>query len=214
MTIKMKSVRGRGIDRTARTGPHDGRNLRNKARSHRVAEEDITETGEPVDPLVDSRAARIVHADDRGSHLNREIKDLADLFGVHLTERAADDGEILGIDIDETAVDPAVAGDDPFGGGFHFIHSEGGAAMLNKSVEFHKAAGVEKSGDPLTCGHLSAGVLLGDPLFTAARSDFLYPGAQIPGFGRRRFPMGKGIHINAQSIWLLYFCTPHRRMRR
>ena len=56
--------------------------------------------------------------------------------------------------------------------------------------------------------------LLGDPLFTAARGNFFYSCTQILGFGGHGFSMGKGIHINAQSIWLLYFCTPHRRMRR
>jgi len=53
----------RRIDRTARAGAEDGRNLGNDARCHHVALEDVGIAGQRVDSLLDSGAPRIVQAD-------------------------------------------------------------------------------------------------------------------------------------------------------
>src|SRR6266571_2664700 len=45
--------------------------------------------------FLDSRAARVIEADDRQPRLHRQIHQLADLFAVRLRERAAEHGEIL-----------------------------------------------------------------------------------------------------------------------
>ena len=102
---------GRRVDRTAGAGAHDQRDLRDHARGHDVAQEDVGVATKRGHALLDARAAAVVEADDRRADLHGQVHDLADLLGVRFRERAAEDGEVLAEDEDEPAVDLAVAGD-------------------------------------------------------------------------------------------------------
>ena len=86
---------GGTVDRTARAGPEDDRDLGNDARGEGVAQEDVGVAAERGDSLLDASAARVVEPDDRRAVAHREIHHLADLLGEGLGERTAEDGEIL-----------------------------------------------------------------------------------------------------------------------
>ena len=70
--------RGR-IDGAAGAGTEDGRNLRNHARRHHVALENVGVAGQRVDTLLNSGAARIVDADAGRAVAQRHVHHLADL---------------------------------------------------------------------------------------------------------------------------------------
>jgi hypothetical protein len=73
---------GGRVDRAAGAGAHDGGNLRHDAARERVAQEDIGVTGQGSDALLNTRAAGIVQADDRGPVLQREVHHLANFLRV------------------------------------------------------------------------------------------------------------------------------------
>ena len=124
----------RCVNRTARARTHYNGNLRNYARCKRASRENLAEAGKSRNSLLDSRAARIVHRDNRCAHLNRHIHNLADFLRVHLAERAADYGEILRIYKHKSAVNRAVAGHNPLRGRLCLRHIEIGASMLDKRL--------------------------------------------------------------------------------
>ena len=126
---------GRAVDSAACARSHDDRDLRDDARSGRIAEEDAAEAGKRVDALLDAGAARVIDADARSAHLEREVLDLPDLVGVLLTEAAARDREVLCVGVDQTAVDRTVARDNAVTRHVLLVHAEVRAAVLDEHIE-------------------------------------------------------------------------------
>jgi hypothetical protein len=149
---------GRRIHRAAGAGAEDGRDLRNHARGHRVAQEDVGVAAERDDALLDARTARVVEADHGRAVAQREVHDLADLGRVRLGERAAEDGEVLREHVDEAAVDAAVAGDDAVAvdGRLPFAERVAGG---DEAVELDERALVEQHVEPFAGRELALGVL-------------------------------------------------------
>ncbi len=125
----------RRVDRAARAGAHDQADLRDHARAHHVAHEDVAVGAERDDALLDPRAARVVDADDRAADLRGQVHDLAHLLGHDLAERAAEDGEVLAEDADAAAVDRAVARYDGVAPGPVLLHVELVRAVAHERVE-------------------------------------------------------------------------------
>ncbi len=166
----------RRVDRTARAGAHDQRDLRDDAAGHGVAQEDVGIATEGDHALLDARAAAVIEADDRGPDLHGQVHDLADLLGMRLRERAAEDGEILAEDEDEPAVDLAVAGDHAIAEVPLLLEAEVARAMGHEGVELHEAVGVQQQIEALSGGELALLVLLVDAGLAAAEARL---GAQL-----------------------------------
>ncbi len=160
----------RGVDRPARAGPHDHRDLRDDAGGQRVAQEDVGVAAERDHALLDARAAGVVQADDRRAGLHRHVHDLDDLLGVRLGEAAAEHREVLREHVDQPPVDRPPAGDDAVAEKLLVaaIHAEVALALHHEHIQFVEAAGVEQHVQPLACGHLTARMLPLDAGLAAA----------------------------------------------
>ena len=97
---------------------------------------------------------------------------------MHFAKRTAHYREILAEYVDYASVYRAVAGYNAVAEECCFFEPEVGAAVLNKFIDFHEAAGVKNCVDALACGHLTFVVLFGDGLFSAAKSRFFAFGNQ------------------------------------
>ena len=170
---KDKVCERRAVDRTARAGARDYRELRDYAARLDVAEEYFSVAGERVDGFLDTGSAGIVDSDAGSAVREREVEDLAYLLGVHLAERAAHDGEVLAEYVDDASVYRTVARHDAVAEERRLVKSEVGAAVFDEFVYFHEAAGVKNCVDALARGHLAFVVLLGDGLLASADSGFL-----------------------------------------
>jgi hypothetical protein len=92
----------------------------------------------------DGRATRIVQADDRRAHLEREVHDLDDLRGIGFGQRAAKDREVLRERVDNATVDASVAGDNPVAQHELIGHAEVAAAMGDEPVDLLEGARIEE----------------------------------------------------------------------
>ena len=169
----------RGIDRTARTWPHDHADLRDHTGGFDIALEHLGITCEAVDAFLNTRTAGIVDPDDRRTVLDRHILNLADLLRVGLGQRSAKDREILTEDIDQTAVDRAPTGDNAVTCGFLLLHPEVGAAVGDEHVEFFKRPIIKQQVDPLAGGQLATGVLRINALLPSAQSGVVAAGFKL-----------------------------------
>ena len=160
---------GRRIHRAARAGAEDHRDLRDHARGHDIAHEDLAIGGQAAHPLLDARAAGIVQPDDRDATLQRQVLDAADLLRLHFGERAAEHGEVLGIHRHAAAVDLAEAGDDAVAGEALLVQAEIADLMRGQRAEFLERAVVEQQRQPLARGELATCMLLFDALAAAAQ---------------------------------------------
>ena len=146
--------RGR-VDRTAGAGAEDGRNLRNDARRHHVALEDVGVTGQGVDALLDTRAARVVHADAGRAVAHGHVHHLADLVGHRQRQRTGRHGEILCEDIYQTAGNRSVTRHHAVAEGVLLLHAEVVAAVGHEHVELLERTFVEKHFDTLAGGQFA-----------------------------------------------------------
>ena len=169
---------GRTVDRAARAGTHDDRDLRNHARGRRIAEKDAAEARERIDTLLDARAARVVDTDAGCTVLQREVLHLPDLVRMRLAERTARYREVLRVGIDETAVHRAVARHDAIARQVFLIHAEIGAARLHEHIELHERAFIEQHFQPFACRVLATGMLACHAGLAAARLNVLLAGLQ------------------------------------
>ena len=151
----------RRVDRAARARAHDQADLRDDARAHDVAREDVAVGPQRHDALLDPRAARVVDPDDRAADLGRQIHDLAHLLGHDLAQRAAEDGEVLREDAHPPALDRPVPGDHGVAPRAVALHVEVRRAVAHVGVELLEGAGIEQLLDPLAGRVLAAVVLLG-----------------------------------------------------
>ena len=172
----------RAVDSAASARSHDDGNLRDNARSRRVAVEDAGIAGECVNGFLDAGAARIVDADARCAHLHREILNLPDLVRVLLAERAARDREVLSKCVDEAAVNRAVARDNTVGREILFLHAEVRAAMLHEHIEFDERAFIKELLEALAGRVLALRMLLVDALLAARLADVLFLGVHLFNF--------------------------------
>ncbi|MCG3160031.1 MAG: hypothetical protein JMDDDDMK_01063 [Acidobacteria bacterium] len=158
----------RRIDRAASARPHNRRNLRDDARSQRVAQKDVSVTSERSHAFLNARAARIVQTNHRRADLHRQVHNLADLLRVGFRKRAAEDGEVLREDEDLAPVNQSVAGDEAVAGILLRLHPEIARAVRDQLVELLECAVVEQELDAFTRGHFAFLVLAFDSRFTAA----------------------------------------------
>ena len=170
--------RGR-INRAARARSHDRGNLRNHARRHHVAQENVGVAGERNDAFLDARAAAVVDADEGASDLHREVHHLADFFREGARQAAAEHGEVVREHADLAPVDGAEAGHHAVAGNLLARHVEVGDAMRFELVELDERAAIEQEIDPLARGH-AAGFALFLEAFRAAAEfgearHFLHP---------------------------------------
>ena len=101
---------GRLVDRTARAGTQDDRNLGNQARGLARLLEDATVLGQRDDALLDAGAARILNADDRNTHADTPVDEVDDLVALHLAQRPTQHREVLRVRGDHTPLHATVAG--------------------------------------------------------------------------------------------------------
>ena len=126
--------RGR-IDGAAGAGAEDGRNLRDHARRHHVALENVGVAGQRVDTLLNAGAARIVDADAGRAVAQRHVHHLADLVRHRQRQRTGRYREVLCEDIDQTSVDRTVTRYDAVAEGVALVHAEIIAAVRHEHVE-------------------------------------------------------------------------------
>ena len=148
------------VDRTAGAGSHDAGDLGHDAAGPDIAVKDLAVGGQGIHALLDARPARIVEADDRGAHLDRQIHDLADLLGMGLAERTAEHGEILTEDKHLATVDGAVTGDDAVAK-ISFLLAQTTAPADFEDIELFKGTIVQQQIEPLPRGQLALLVLIG-----------------------------------------------------
>ena len=138
---------GRRVDGAAGARPHDGRDLRHHARSRDVVGEDPGIAVEADDPFLDTRAARVVDAQDRRAVLHGHFLDLADLVRHHPAQAAAEHGEVLGVDKDVAAFDGARSRDHGVARDLLVLHVEVGAVVGAQPVQLHEAPLVQQDLD-------------------------------------------------------------------
>ena len=161
---------GRRVDGAAGTRPQDQRDLRHDPGRQRVAQEDVGVAAERHDAFLDSRAARIIQADDRRADLDREVHHLADLLGVRFRQRSAENREVLAEDEHEPAVDRAVTGDDAVAQVALAVQAEVSRAVRDERVQLDERIRVEQQLQSLARRQLAAIVLLLDPLLSPAET--------------------------------------------
>src|SRR5205085_1192336 len=142
----------------------------------RVPEEDVGVPAQRKHPFLNTRASRIIQADNRGACLQREVHNLADLLRVGLGERAPEHREILREHIDETPVDLPVAGDEAITVNYLFVHPEITAAMAHEFVHLLESSLVEEYVDAFPGIQFALFML---PL-TARRSPAFFSGGMTP----------------------------------
>ena len=153
----------RRVDRAARAGPEDHRDLGHDARGPGVAVEDAAVGVERRHALLDPRAGAVVEPDDRQAHRRGQVHDLVDLLAVGLAQRAAEDGEVLGVDADLATVDLAEARDHAVGVGPRVLEAHARRVVAVQHVELLEGVLVEQVLDALTRGHLALGVVASRP---------------------------------------------------
>ncbi len=159
----------RRVHGAAGTGAEHHRDLRHDAGGEDVAQEDVGIATEGHDAFLDSRAARIIEADDWQADLHREVHDLADLFRIGLRQRAAEDREVLAEHEDLSAVDATVTRHDAIAKRALVREAELRRAMGHERVELDERFRVEEQLEPLARGQLAHGVLLLDALRSPAK---------------------------------------------
>ena len=160
----------RRIDRAARTGSHDHRNLRDHAGSQHVAQEDVGIAREADHPFLDTRAAGILQTDHRRPVLHRQVHELADLLPVGLAQRTAEYCEVFRHDVDAPSVDRTVARDHAVAQDFLALHAEIAAVVGHEGADLLETAFVQEKGHPFPGGPFPRLVLPGDALLAAAFS--------------------------------------------
>ena len=98
------------VDRTARAGTQNDRNLGNQTRGLTRLLEDTTVLGERDDTFLDTGTTRILNADNRNTHPNTPVNEIDDLVALHLAERPTQHREILRVRGDHTALHATEAG--------------------------------------------------------------------------------------------------------
>jgi len=131
------------VDGTTGAGSHDAGDLRHHTAGPDITVEDFAVGRQGVHTLLDARPPRIIEADDRCAHLDRQIHDLADLLGMGLAERSAEHGEILAEDKDLATVDGTVAGDDTVAKIF-FLLTQTAAPSNFEDIELFKGTIVQQ----------------------------------------------------------------------
>ena len=81
---KNKVGDGGGVDRAARAGSHNGRNLWHDARCQRVAQENISVGSQADHALLDARPAWVIQPNDGCTILHGMIHDFTDFLRVRL----------------------------------------------------------------------------------------------------------------------------------
>ena len=148
-----------GVAGTTGAGSQNHGNLRNDARSERIAGKDAAVTVEGVHAFLDTGATAVVDAHERGHGFKSQVHRLANLLRMGRTERTATHGKVLGCDIDGPSVDLAVAGHDAVTKnslGFGEIEARRDAEGAN----FTEGSLVEKDFKAFAGGELALGVLL------------------------------------------------------
>ncbi len=192
--------RGR-VHRATGAGTQDDGDLRNDARSHHVALENLGIAGQRIHALLNTRTAGVVESDAGCAGPHGHVHHLAYLLGHRLGERTARYGEILCENINQTAVDRTVAGHHPVAVGMALLHAEIVTAVCHEHVELLETALVQEHLYPLTGSVLALGVLCVDPFLTAA----------LPRFLAQRYQLRDLVLIIAHIVSIRFCRSVNRR---
>jgi len=138
--------------------------------AHHVALEDVGIAGQRVHAFLDTRTARVVHADAGGAVAQGHVHDLADLVRHRQRQRTRRHGEVLCENIDQASVDRTVTGHYAVAEGMALVHPEVIAAMRDEHVELLEGSLVEQHLDTLAGRVLTLGMLGVDTLLTASET--------------------------------------------
>ena len=177
----------RGVDRAAGARPHLHRDLRDHARGHHVAHEQLAVGRQRPHPFLDACAAGVEQADHRDAALLGELHDFADLVRLHLGKGAAEYGEILGVNGDAAAVDLPEAGHHAVAGEFLAGHAEVADVVRGEPAQLLEGAAVQQQVDAFAGRQLAFGVLIGDARLAAAELGLR---AHLAQFGELVFSHG------------------------
>ena len=133
----------RRVDRAARAGPEDRRDLRDHSTRLHIAQEQAGVAGQRHHALLNARAAGIIQADDRDPQPHRGIHQPRDLARVLFRQRAAEDGEVLAEDRDRSAIDQPGSRDHPVARDALIRHAEVVGAMRDQLTDLFEGALVE-----------------------------------------------------------------------
>ena len=147
--------------------------MRHDAACEHVALEHLGIATERRDALLDPRASSIEQPDHRCADLRRHPLNLHNLRSMGTRQRPPEYGEVLGKHIDVSAVDRTPSGDNAVPRHLLLRHTELVRPMLDEHVELFETALIEEEVDPLPCGQLALGMLIGNPLFAAAHLGLL-----------------------------------------
>ena len=143
---------GRRVDRAARAGSHNGRNLRYDARGQRVAQENICVRAQADHAFLDTCPTRVIQANDWSAILHSQVHNLANFLGVCLGKRTTKDCEILRKDVNQAAVDLTIARDNSITGNSLIVQAKVCGAMCDKHVQFIECAWIEQQVKSFSCG--------------------------------------------------------------
>ena len=163
----------RRINGTTGARTHDRTDLRDDTGSQYVAFEDLTISGQGGNALLNTCAARVVHADDRSAIGHGHIHHLANLLSHCLGQRATIDCEVLSIDINQTTINRCRTCDDTIAEELLLFHAEVVATMEFEHIILFKAAIVYQHVDALTGCVFATCMLLVNCLLATAQASLL-----------------------------------------
>ena len=160
----------RGVHGSAGTRSHYNADLRDYAAGEDIALENLAVARQRIDALLNTGTAGIVEPDEGSTHFNGCVHYLAYLLGHGFAEGTSVNRKVLSINEYKPAIYSALSGYYTIAVGMRCIHSEVGAAVLDKHIEFFKTARVKQLGNTLARSELSFGVLRLDTFLTATES--------------------------------------------
>ncbi len=134
----------RAVDCATGTGAHNHTDLRDDARCHDIAVEDLGISSQAMDAFLDACATGVIQTDDGGTVCHCHVHDLADFHGMCPTDAPAKDGKVLRIDIDQPPIDCAIAGNDTISRDFLISQPKIVAIVGDKYIHLAKAAFIEQ----------------------------------------------------------------------
>ncbi len=165
----------RRIHRPTGTRSQNHRQLRNHARSLRIAEENLPVTRQRVHTLLDTRSARIVDTDDRNPHLDGMVHNLRNLTRVHQSQRTACHRKILCINSNRFSVYGTGTDNDTISVENLLVHTEIFRLVLYKNIVFMERTLIQDTFDTLAGCHLTHLGLLLDGIFSTTLKHNLFP---------------------------------------
>ncbi len=158
----------RGIHRSAGTGPHNGRNLRNNTRSLYVSIKDICIAAQRPNAFLNACATRIVQPNHRCANTNSVIHYFTDFLCVGFRKCPSKNRKILCKNIYQTTVDCSVTRNNAITVIQFLLHIKISGSVGYEYAHFFKGAFVEKIFHAFAGGKFFLFVLFCNSFFAAA----------------------------------------------